>query len=102
MPAIYREKIGLGLEAIALPEPKLEGGMPLAEAFRGRRTSREFSDETAPIADLRRPSLGGLRRHPPGQALRGLRPDRGLGEHLPGGGGLRAHARRRVPLRSGP
>src|SRR5271165_5134077 len=31
-------------ESIALPEPKLEGGLSLVDAFRLRRTEREFSD----------------------------------------------------------
>jgi nitroreductase family protein len=31
-------------EPISLPEPKLEGGLSLADAFRLRRTEREFSD----------------------------------------------------------
>jgi nitroreductase len=52
MPASRREKTDLGLEPIALPEAKLEGGMPLAEAFRRRRTSREFSDEPLPLQTL--------------------------------------------------
>ena len=44
-----------GLESITLPEPKLEGCGPLAEAFRMRRTIREFSDEPLPpqiLSDL--------------------------------------------------
>lgn len=32
-------------EPITLPEPKLEGGLSLADAFRLRRTEREFSDQ---------------------------------------------------------
>ena len=44
-----------GLEAIVLLEPKLEGCGSLAEAFRLRRTVREFSDEALPpqmLSDL--------------------------------------------------
>ena len=33
------------IEPIVLPEPKLEGGLSLADAFRLRRTEREFSDQ---------------------------------------------------------
>jgi len=36
------------LAPIVLPKPRLEGGIPLAEAFRRRRTVREFSDEPLP------------------------------------------------------
>ena len=44
-----RDKAGrAGLESITLPEPKLEGCGPLAEAFRSRRTIREFSDQALP------------------------------------------------------
>ena len=41
-----------GLEPVDLPEPKLEGCGPLAEAFRLRRTTREFSDEPLPPQTL--------------------------------------------------
>jgi len=41
-----------GLEPIAFPEPKLEGCGSLAEAFRARRTVREFSDEALPPQTL--------------------------------------------------
>jgi nitroreductase len=44
-----------GLEPVNLPEPRLEGCGPLAEALRMRRTTREFSDEKLPpqiLSDL--------------------------------------------------
>jgi len=41
-----------GLQPIALPDPRLDGGLPLAEAFRRRRTVREFSDEPLPLQVL--------------------------------------------------
>ncbi len=40
------------LEAIKLLEPKLERGGSLAEAFRARRTVREFTDEAVPPQTL--------------------------------------------------
>ena len=42
----------VGLEAIKLLEPRLERGGSLAEAFRTRRTVREFSDEALPPQTL--------------------------------------------------
>jgi len=44
----HREPNVVHLEPIALPEPKLDGGLSLGEAFRQRRTVREFSDEPLP------------------------------------------------------
>jgi len=47
MAASDRDNVGsvTSLEPIALPEPWLEGGASLADAFRLRRTEREFSDQ---------------------------------------------------------
>jgi hypothetical protein len=47
MPASDSDSTGgaTSLEPIALPEPELEGGASLADAFRLRRTEREFSDQ---------------------------------------------------------
>jgi hypothetical protein len=41
-----RDSLGsvTSLEPIALPEPEFGGGASLADAFRLRRTEREFSD----------------------------------------------------------
>ncbi len=46
MPASDSDEAGsaAAFEPIALPEPKLEGGVSLADALRLRRTEREFSD----------------------------------------------------------
>ena len=43
------------LQPISLPKPRMEGGMPLMEALKNRKTSREFSPATLPpqiLADL--------------------------------------------------
>ena len=43
------------LQPIALPKPRMEGGMPLMEALKNRKTSREFSPAALPphiLADL--------------------------------------------------
>ena len=56
------------LATIALPEPKLEGCGSLAEAFRLRRTIREFSDEALPpqtLSDLLWAACGINRRNGP-------------------------------------
>ncbi len=36
-------------EIIRLPDPKMEGGMPLMQALKERRSNREFSSEKLPI-----------------------------------------------------
>ena len=57
-----------GLEPVDLPEPKLEGCGPIAEAFRMRRTIREFSDESLPpqtLSDLLWAACGINRRNGP-------------------------------------
>jgi len=64
-----RDKTGsAGLAPIALLEPKLEGCGSLAEAFRLRRTVREFSDEPLPpqtLSDLLWAACGINRRNGP-------------------------------------
>ncbi|MFA7485887.1 MAG: nitroreductase family protein, partial [Phycisphaerae bacterium] len=37
---------------IELPQPRTEGGMPLMQALKQRKTSREFSDEKLPMQVL--------------------------------------------------
>lgn len=39
-------------EVIKLPEPKTEGGMPLMQALKERKSGREFSNETLPLPIL--------------------------------------------------
>jgi SagB-type dehydrogenase family enzyme len=41
-----------GQELIKLPAPKMEGGMPLMQALKERRSGREFSSEKLPVATL--------------------------------------------------
>ena len=41
-----------GQEVINLPAPKTEGGMPLMQALKERRSGREFSSEKLPMATL--------------------------------------------------
>ena len=64
-----RDKAGsAGLETIALLEPKLEDCGSLAEAFRLKRTVREFSDEALPpqtLSDLLWAACGINRRNGP-------------------------------------
>ena len=43
---------GFAQEVIKLPEPKTEGGMPLLQALKERRSSREFSSEKLPMPVL--------------------------------------------------
>jgi nitroreductase len=53
---------------ITLPEPKLEGGLSLADAFRLRRTEREFSDRplsSQMLSDLLWAACGINRRNGP-------------------------------------
>ena len=55
-------------EPITLPEPKLEGGLSLADAFRLRRTEREFSDQPLSprmLSDLLWAACGINRRNGP-------------------------------------
>jgi nitroreductase len=53
MPTGHRLESKVGaLEPIALPQPELEGGLPLAESLRRRRTQREFSGEALPLQVL--------------------------------------------------
>ena len=41
-----------GQELIKLPPPKTEGGMPLMQALKERRSGREFSSEKLPLTTL--------------------------------------------------
>lgn len=41
-----------GQEIIKLPEPKTEGGMPLMQALKERRSGREFSSKKLPLTTL--------------------------------------------------
>jgi SagB-type dehydrogenase family enzyme len=41
-----------GQDIIKLPAPKTEGGMPLMQALKERRSGREFSSEKLPLATL--------------------------------------------------
>ena len=43
---------GYAQEVIKLPDPKMEGGMPLLQALKERKSSREFSSEKLPMPVL--------------------------------------------------
>jgi nitroreductase len=49
MSTSHSESSRSALQSLALPKPKLGGGLPLAEALRQRRTVREFGDEPLPL-----------------------------------------------------
>lgn len=51
MPGITGMDAG-GSEAVKLPPPRTEGGMPLMEALKARHSSREFSDRPLPVQVL--------------------------------------------------
>ena len=41
-----------GQELLKLPEPKTDGGMPLMQALKERRSGREFSSQRLPLTTL--------------------------------------------------
>jgi len=50
--AVKDANAAAAMKSIELPKPKMEGGKPLMEALKERKTSREFSSEKLPLQVL--------------------------------------------------
>jgi len=58
-------------EIIKLPAPRMEGGMPLMQALKERRSGREFSSEKTPYRKIIQFVMGGVGSQSPRRASNG-------------------------------